>query len=44
MVGPGHWFNMPDRFMRIGFAWIDKETLVAGLENISKCLHDCIKK
>lgn len=42
MVGPGHWFNMPDRFMRIGFAWIDKETLAAGLENISKCLDDCI--
>ncbi len=44
MVGPGHWFNMPDRFMRIGFAWINKETLTKGLENISLCLDDCIKK
>ena len=44
MVGPGHWFNMPDRFMRIGFAWIDKETLIAGLNNISECLNDCVRK
>jgi aspartate/methionine/tyrosine aminotransferase len=43
MVGPGHWFNMPDRFMRIGFAWIDKETLATGLNNISKCLDDCVR-
>jgi aspartate/methionine/tyrosine aminotransferase len=43
MVGPGHWFNMPDRFMRIGFAWINKETLATGLDNISRCLDDCIK-
>ena len=43
MVGPGHWFNMPDRFMRIGFAWIDKATLATGLNNISCCLDDCIK-
>lgn len=40
MIGPGHWFNMPDRFMRIGFAWVDKETLTTGLDNISKCLND----
>lgn len=43
MVGPGHWFNMPDRFMRIGFAWIDKATLQEGLNNISRCLDDFIK-
>jgi aspartate/methionine/tyrosine aminotransferase len=43
MVGPGHWFNMPDSFMRIGFAWIDKETLTTGLDNISRCLDDCLQ-
>ena len=42
MVGPGHWFNMPDRFMRIGFAWNDAATLATGLDNISRCLDDCI--
>src|SRR3546814_2303228 len=20
-VGPGHWFEMPDRYFRLGFAW-----------------------
>ncbi len=44
MVGPGHWFNMPDRYMRIGFGWIDKATLTTGLDNISKCLDDCSNK
>lgn len=43
MVGPGHWFNMSDRFMRIGFAWIEKDTLRNGLANISSCLDDCIQ-
>ena len=43
MVGPGHWFNMPDRFMRIGFAWVDKDILATGLNNISLCLNDCIQ-
>jgi aspartate/methionine/tyrosine aminotransferase len=42
MVGPGHWFNMPDKFMRIGFAWIDEITLKKGLENISSCLDECV--
>jgi aspartate/methionine/tyrosine aminotransferase len=42
MVGPGHWFDMPDSYMRIGFAWIDKTTLKKGLENISDCLDECV--
>ena len=42
MVGPGHWFNMPDSYMRIGFAWIDKTTLKKGLENVSDCLDECV--
>ncbi|MFT3680102.1 MAG: aminotransferase class I/II-fold pyridoxal phosphate-dependent enzyme [Ferruginibacter sp.] len=40
MVGPGHWFDMSQRFMRIGFAWTDKDILAKGLENISRCLND----
>lgn len=39
MIGPGHWFEMPDRYMRIGFGWIDKNTLRKGLDNI-KCAID----
>lgn len=40
MVGPGHWFEMPDTYMRIGFGWTDAATLSAGLHNISKALSD----
>jgi aspartate/methionine/tyrosine aminotransferase len=38
MVGPGHWFAMPDAYMRIGFGWTDTPTLQQGLDNISKAI------
>jgi aspartate/methionine/tyrosine aminotransferase len=41
MVGPGHWFSMPDSYMRIGFGWVDEATLVKGLENISLTIEEC---
>ena len=34
-VGPGHWFEMPKRFMRIGFAWPTEGELRDGLRSIS---------
>lgn len=37
-VGPGHWFEMTRRHMRIGFGWPSPEELKEGLENISKAL------
>jgi aspartate/methionine/tyrosine aminotransferase len=40
MVGPGHWFSMPDTYMRIGFGWTDKKTFERGLGNISKAVSD----
>jgi aspartate/methionine/tyrosine aminotransferase len=40
-VGPGHWFEMPEYYMRIGFGWPLKEELTQGLRNISKCLNEC---
>jgi len=39
-VGPGHWFEMPDYFMRIGFGWPQNEELKTGLENISLALDE----
>lgn len=42
MVGPGHWFDMPGRFMRIGYGWTDELTLQKGLENISRCLDESV--
>jgi aspartate/methionine/tyrosine aminotransferase len=42
-VGPGHWFEMPDNYMRIGFGWPAKDELNQGLKNISLCLNECLK-
>lgn len=39
-VGPGHWFEMDDRYMRIGFGWPEKEELKNGLGNISSALKE----
>ncbi|MFC1729024.1 aminotransferase class I/II-fold pyridoxal phosphate-dependent enzyme [candidate division KSB1 bacterium] len=39
-VGPGHWFEMDRRFMRIGFGWTNSEDLQQGLDNISKAIRD----
>jgi aspartate/methionine/tyrosine aminotransferase len=35
MVGPGHWFAMPDTYMRIGFGWPGKQAFEQGLMHIS---------
>lgn len=42
-VGPGHWFDMPRHYMRIGFGWPAVERLKEGLENISNCLSACVR-
>ncbi len=34
-TGPGHWFEMPDHYMRIGFGWPDKRALREGLEALT---------
>ncbi len=39
MVGPGHWFGVDDRYMRIGFGWPTRERLSAGLDAISEALR-----
>jgi aspartate/methionine/tyrosine aminotransferase len=35
-VGPGHWFEQPRAFMRIGFGWPPTDELRLGLANITK--------
>lgn len=42
-VGPGHWFGMDRRYMRIGFGWPSKEELREGLQNITRALKDAEK-
>ncbi len=37
-VGPGHWFEMPDSYMRIGYAWMPIEKLKEALKTISNAL------
>jgi len=34
-VGPGHWFEMDRRFMRVGFGWPTRPELTAGLQAIT---------
>lgn len=41
MVGPGHWFNLPDTYMRIGFGWTDDLIFKKGLENITHAIDEC---
>ncbi len=39
-VGPGHWFGMPDNYMRIGYGWPSKSELVEGLKSIERVLNN----
>ncbi len=38
-VGPGHWFEQDDRFMRLGFGWPTPKELEEGLANISASIR-----
>lgn len=44
MVGPGHWFAMPDHYMRIGFGWGDKAGFEKALEQVSLAISDSLRK
>jgi aspartate/methionine/tyrosine aminotransferase len=41
MVGPGHWFAMPDAYMRIGFGWPGKQAFEQGLVHVSEAIKAC---
>ena len=38
-VGPGHWFEQPDSYFRIGYGWPTADELELGLAAISKALR-----
>jgi aspartate/methionine/tyrosine aminotransferase len=38
-VGPGHWFEMPDTYFRLGYGWPTGPELEAGLVAISAALR-----
>jgi aspartate/methionine/tyrosine aminotransferase len=39
-VGPGHWFEMPAHYMRIGFGWPSPAQLEEGLKALSAAFHE----
>jgi aspartate/methionine/tyrosine aminotransferase len=39
-VGPGHWFDMPKRFFRVGFGWPSADQLQGGLAAVSAALRE----
>jgi aspartate/methionine/tyrosine aminotransferase len=38
-VGPGHWFEMPDTYFRLGYGWSSASELEHGLQAISRALR-----
>ncbi len=40
MVGPGHWFAMPDYYFRIGFGWVNQVTFAQALTNIQSAIAE----
>jgi len=38
-VGPGHWFEMPRHYMRVGFGWPSKQELKDGLDALGYSLE-----
>lgn len=42
-VGPGHWFDMDDRYFRVGYAWPDKEQLRTGLLGLVSAVKEVRK-
>ena len=44
-VGPGHWFEMDKKFMRIGFGWpATHDELRQGLKHITSAIEMCLQK
>lgn len=39
-VGPGHWFEVDDRYFRLGFGWPTSAELRAGLDALSSAAAD----
>jgi aspartate/methionine/tyrosine aminotransferase len=43
-VGPGHWFEMPRHYFRLGFGWPSTESLREGLEGLSRAWQSTLKR
>lgn len=40
LVGPGRWFEMGQRYMRIGYGWPDTRSFEKGLQNIERAIEE----
>jgi aspartate/methionine/tyrosine aminotransferase len=40
VVGPGHWFEQPRSYFRLGFGWPTQDQLAGGLAGLSAALTD----
>lgn len=43
-VGPGHWFEQPRSFMRLGYGWPKITELEGGLKNLSLAVQEAQKR
>jgi aspartate/methionine/tyrosine aminotransferase len=42
-TGPGHWFDMPRHYMRIGYGWPAKQQLHEGLQALSRSIAEAAR-
>ena len=42
-VGPGHWFEMDRRYMRIGYGWPSRRDLQEGLSCLAKAAEESVQ-
>lgn len=42
-TGPGHWFDMPRHYMRIGYGWPSKQQLHEGLQALSRSIAEAAR-
>jgi aspartate/methionine/tyrosine aminotransferase len=42
-VGPGHWFEQPRSYMRLGYGWPTDEALKEGLDNITRAARGALR-
>lgn len=42
-VGPGHWFEVPDHYFRLGFGYPTRQELEGGLERLTLAADDAVK-
>jgi aspartate/methionine/tyrosine aminotransferase len=43
-VGPGHWFEMDRRHMRIGYGWPTSHELEEGLQSVTQSIEDALDR